>query len=410
MMSERFLFQTATLALAAMMLIGISTAPDFAHAAGFKVIYSFQGGSDGAQPGVSLKDRTGLLYGVTGDGGGTGCGGSGCGTVFKLTGDGTETVLYRFNGGTDGNFPDGNVISDKQGNLYGTTYYGGGTGCDGNGCGTVYRLAPDGNETVLHAFKGGRDGALSLASLVKVGDDFYGTTSQGGIRNCGPYDCGTVFRIDKNGTLGILHRFSGGKDGAYPASSLIADAAGNLYGTTVLGGSSKRCMGSGCGTVFKLAPDGTETVLHAFKGGADGSGPTSSLVLDASGNLYGTTAVGGSSGCTGYGCGTVYRIGTDGTEHVLYAFTGYSDGNWPWGNLIIDTAGNLYGTTDVGGGGAGVVFKLAADGTESVLHTFTGGDDGDQPNGLFADSKGRFYGATIYGGTGGQGVVFSLPE
>ena len=407
-MSGNFLFRAGMIPIAGLVLIGTFAAPDRAYPAGFKVLYSFQGGSDGAQPGVSLKDRTGVLYGVTGDGGGTGCGGTGCGTVFKLTGDGTETVLYRFTGSGSGYFPDGDVIKDRHGDLYGTTYYGGGNGCNGNGCGTVYKLATDGTETVLHAFSGDRDGALPLASLTRIGGNFYGTTSQGGIRNCGPYNCGTVFKIDKNGTEKVLHRFAGGADGAYPGSSLIADSAGNLYGTTELGG-SKGCHGSGCGTVFKVAPDGSETVLHAFKGGADGSGPTSSLLLDPSGNLYGTTAVGGSTACMGYGCGTVFKIGTDGKEHVLYAFQGQSDGSWPWGNLIIDASGNLYGTTDVAGAGAGVVFKLGARGKETVLHAFTG-SDGAQPNGLIADKKGNLYGAAIYGGTGDQGVVFKLKE
>ena len=408
-MSGNCFGRTSSVSVAGLMLVGMLALPVCAHAAGFKVLYSFQGGSDGAQPGVSVRNRAGILYGETGDGGGTGCGGTGCGTVFSLGADGTKTVLYRFAGGKDGYYPDGNVIADKQGNLYGTTYYGGNKKCAGYGCGIVYRLAADGTETVLHVFAGGRDGALPLASLVKVGGQFYGTTSQGGVTGCGPYDCGTVFKIDGAGSESIVHRFAGGSDGTYPATSLIADSAGNLYGTTTLGGSSG-CQGSGCGTVFKLAPDGSETILHAFAGGTDGSGPTSSLLLDSSGNLYGTTAVGGSTNCTGFGCGTVFKIGTDGVENVLYAFQGTSDGNWPWGNLIIDAAGNLYGTTDVGGAGSGAVFKLDTSGTETVLHAFSGGDDGAQPNGLVAGRKGRLYGAASYGGTAGQGVVFSLKE
>src|ERR1700731_5083214 len=259
MMSGNILFTTGSIPLVGLVVIGMFAAPDRAYPAGFKVVYSFQGGSDGAQPGVSLRDSTGTLYGVTGDGGGSGCGGTGCGTVFTLTDDGTETVLYRFTGGKNGYFPDGDVIADKHGNLYGTTYYGGTNGCNGNGCGTVYRLTPGGTETVLHAFAGGRDGALPLASLVMIGGDFYGTTTQGGTKNCGPYNCGTAFKIGANGRESVLHRFAGGADGRYPGPSLTADSAGNLYGTTELGG-AKGCNGSGCGTVFKLAPDGSETV------------------------------------------------------------------------------------------------------------------------------------------------------
>lgn len=408
-MTASFLAGTSRSAIGGLVLSVMLVAPDCADAKGFKVIYSFQGGSDGAQPGVSVRDRTGTLYGETGDGGGSGCGGTGCETIFKLNADGTETILYTFPGGASGYYPDGNVITGKDGSLYGTTYYGGNRKCNQNGCGTVYKLSPDGTETVLHVFAGGSDGALPLASLVRVGRDYYGTTSQGGIKGCGPYDCGTVFRIDGNGKEKIVHRFAGGADGTYPATSLIADSSGNLYGTTTLGGSDG-CMGGGCGTAFRIAPDGTETVLHAFTGGSDGSGPTSSLLLDKSGNLYGTTAVGGSSACQGFGCGTVYRISAAGKESVLYAFQGESDGNWPWGNLIIDAQGNLYGTTDVGGNGAGVVFKLDGSGTESVLYAFSGGSDGDQPNGLIASRKSTLYGSTSYGGTAGQGVVFSLKE
>jgi uncharacterized repeat protein (TIGR03803 family) len=406
-MSARVHFKTAPI-IAGLFLIGMVAAGG-AQAAGFKVITAFGGGADGAQPALSLIDRTGTLYGTTGDGGGSGCGGSGCGTVFKLSPKGTKTVLYTFNEGAGGYFP-GDLIMDKQGNFYGTTYYGGSSkACNGNGCGTVFKLAPDGTETVLHAFKGGRDGALPLSSLILVGGNLYGTTSEGGAKSCGPYNCGILFKVDTSGHESVLHRFTGGNDGAYPGAGLTADSAGNLYGITVLGGSSN-CQGSGCGTVFKLAPDGTETILHVFLGGTDGSGPTSSLLLDGKGNLYGTTAVGGSKNCESFGCGTVFEVGADGTEKVLYAFTGSSDGNWPWGNLIMDKTGNLFGITDVGGGGSGVVFELTPKGAQSVLHTFTDGNDGSEPNGIIADKTGELYGTTVYGGSGGEGVVFKLKE
>lgn len=398
-MSGRFRPPIIAMLLAAMVVIGMIASVSGANATRLKVLYSFPGGSAGALPGVSFRDRSGNLYGATGYGG-TACD---CGTVFKLATDGTETVLYAFAGGTDGTYPSG-VIRDGQGNLYGTTYEGGSTGCGGNGCGTVFKIAPDGSKATLHTFAGGTDGA-NPTGVIKVGKYFYGTTAQGGVKNCGPYNCGTVFRLDRDGKERILHRFAGGSDGSDPVG-LIVDSAGNLYGVTILGGGSG-CSGSGCGTVFKLLPDGTEAVLHAFVAGSDGSGPDSELTLDASGNLYGTTALGGSNNCQGYGCGTVYKVGANGREQVLYAFQGTGDGSWPWGNLILDGAGNLYGVTDVG---AGVVFRLAADGTESVLHSFTGGNDGDQPNGLVADNRGNLYGTALYGGADGEGNVFKLKE
>ncbi len=221
-------------------------------------------------------------------------------------------------------------------------------------------------------------------------------------------------------TESVLHSFTGGSsDGAFPFAGLIADSAGNLYGTTQGGGASNN------GVVFKLAPGGTETVLHSFTGGSDGSNPLfAGLIADGAGNLYGTTEFGGGTGCGGPGCGVVFKLTPTGSSYtVLHSFAGGSgDGANPYAGLIIDSAGNLYGTTEFGGGpGCGVVFKLAPGGTETVLHTFTGSpNDGAFPTaGLFADSGGNLYGTTAGGGAppppnappcggSGCGTVFKL--
>jgi uncharacterized repeat protein (TIGR03803 family) len=354
------------------------------------VLYAFKGApGDGEGPYVGLiADKAGNLYGTT-ELGGT----SNAGVVFKLAPDGTETVLYTFTGHSDGGRPFAGLLSDKAGNLYGTTSRGG-----ASNEGVVFKLAPEGTETVLYAFKGGSDGRWPEAGLIadKAGN-LYGTTPQGGASGAG-----VVFKLAPDGTETVLYAFKGDSDGDGPTARLIADGAGNLYGMTLEGGAS------GAGVVFKLAPDGTETVLYAFKGGSDGRFPRGGLIADKAGNLYGTTLEGGASGA-----GVVFKLAPDGTETVLYAFTDHSDGGGPFAGLIADGAGNLYGTTRLGGAyngasGAGVVFKLAPDGTETVLYTFTGESDGGRPfAGLLSDKAGNLYG-TAYGGASDRGVVFKL--
>jgi uncharacterized repeat protein (TIGR03803 family) len=168
-----------------------------------------------------------------------------------------------------------------------------------------------------------------------------------------------LYKVDPTGKETVLYSFAGGFDGAFPYAGLVRDVAGNLYGTTVYGGISRACP-SGCGVVFKLDPTGKETVLHSFAGGADGGNPLAGLVRDTAGNLYGTTSYGGDlSGCGGFGCGVVFKLDPTGTETVLYSFTGGPDGGHPWAGLVLDAAGNLYGTTYYGGAsGQGVVFQL----------------------------------------------------
>jgi uncharacterized repeat protein (TIGR03803 family) len=365
----------------------------------FKVLHAFTG-ADGQDPWAGLiVDGAGNLYGTTVLGGATDHG-----TVFRLAPDGTETVLYSFKGGEDGAFPEAGLIADGDSNLYGTTNQGGVGSCiDGDGCGTVFRLAPDGTHTALYSFTGGDDGALPDATLIADGaGNLYGTTALGGIGN-GKWKKGTVFKLAPDGTETVLHAFKGGTDGKYPGNAgLIADSEGNLYGTTARGGKNK--SGSNSGTVFKLAPDGTETVLYRFKGGKDGALPSGGLITDGIGNLYGTTEFGGK-----YHSGTVFRLAPDGKEAVLYSFTGGTDGAFPETGVIVDVDGNLYGTTLEGGAsGRGTVFRLAPNGKETVLHSFTDIPDGEYPGaGLIADGAGNLYGTAALQDDG-YGTVFEI--
>jgi uncharacterized repeat protein (TIGR03803 family) len=309
----------------------------------YQVLYTFQGPPDGAfaQAGL-IRDANGTLYGTT-LGGGTGtCSQSyeGCGTVFAVDSNGQETVLHHFAGyQTDGEFPDASLVQDSSGNLYGTTSKGG-TGSCYNGCGTVFKVDNTGAETVLYNFAGGTDGATPVGALIlDANRSLYGTTSQGG-----PANYGTVFKVDGNGTETVLYSFTGGADGGLPQADLIFDTAGNLYGTTRIGGTG--CSGVGCGVVFKLDSTGKETVLHSFKTFPDGAYPYGGLIWDSQGNLYGTTLGGGYKHryCP-QGCGTIFRLAPTGKETVLYRFPNLSTGEQPTGAVVRDSAGNLYGAT-----------------------------------------------------------------
>lgn len=353
----------------------------------YSVLYSFQGGADGAQPeGVLIQDSSGNLYGTTAYGGDSACRG-GCGTVFKLDPSGTETVLHKFNG-SDGNLPAAGLIRDADGNLYGTTLFGG-TANDG----VVFKMDASGNETVLHNFlSNGPDGRSPAARLVRdAAGNLYGTTTIGGFAGAG-----VVFKIDPSGNETILHRFSGA-DGLDPAGGLVMDGAGILYGTTSRGGSQKR------GTVYKLNSKGNAHVLHSFSG-RDGKWPDGGLFQDASGNLYGSTQRGGvASG------GVVFKMDASGNETVIRSFD-FSDGKGspPSGDLIRGAGGNLYGIAAAGFDGRGLVFELDPTGHENVLHTFAG-PDGEAPVGsLLRDASGNLYGTTYIGGTSNQGVVYKL--
>jgi uncharacterized repeat protein (TIGR03803 family) len=308
------------------------------------LLYTFTGGPDGAYPAGSLvRDASGNLYGVTSQGGLLSCKAYplGCGTIFKVDSSGKETVLYSFSGGSDGAIPTGSLLRDSAGNLYGTTQSGGRS----NG-GVVFRLDPNNNLTVLYNFRFFRGyGASPNGALVRdTSGNLYGTTYAGG----GPVFCGTVFKISQSGVGSVLHSFDG-TDGCGPRAGLTPDDAGNLYGTTEGTIAFK-------GTAFKLSFDsGMTTVLHTFGStNSDGCYPDGALVRDSAGNLYGNTL-----SCGDAGHGTTYKIDPGGTETILYNFTGQTDGWNPWGTLAIDPKGTLYGVTNRGGAdGQGEVFKL----------------------------------------------------
>lgn len=330
----------------------------------YKVLLSFASCYIACGPAAGVLRVERQLVGTTLSGGSQQCDG-GCGTVFSLAPNGTMSVLYDFQGGSDGAAP-GPLIEDQSGNFFGTTLAGGGSGCNGSGCGTVFELTPQGTETILYAFQGGDDGAVpSLdAKLIEVvTGSLYGTTAEGGGSGCDGYGCGTVFEI-AGGTETILHTFEGGNDGEDPGY-MIMDAAGNFYGETWSGGGAG-CGGIGCGTVFELTPSGSETILHSFQGGKDGANPSGQLIRNSRGDFYGVTADGGSAGCGGYGCGTVFELGPDGSEKILYSFRTEANGRYPE-TIFLDKSGNLYGTTVEGGyvnkkigcrGGCGVIFRL----------------------------------------------------
>jgi uncharacterized repeat protein (TIGR03803 family) len=361
------------------------------------VVHAFTGGADGGGPVGVVCNSAGHVYGAA-DYGGSG----GAGVVFRLEGEGNETVLYSFTGGADGGGPTAGVILDSAGNLYGTTYGGGAAGA-----GVVFKLDPSGHETLLYTFTGGADGGYPYAGVIlDLFGNLYGTTNGGGnttATNCVFDGCGVVFEVDRSGKERVLYAFGGGADGSHPYGGVIQDSAGNLYSTTGYGGAA------GVGVVFKVDPAGHETVLFGFPG-TDGSNPWAGVIQDSARNLYGTTYGGGSAGA-----GMVYKLDPDGHETVLYNFTGGADGANPYAGVILDAAGNLYGTTSAGGAaGAGVVFKLDPIGHETVLYSFTGGADGGYPvAGVIRDSAGNLYGTTNGGGSGGTcfggcGIVFKL--
>jgi uncharacterized repeat protein (TIGR03803 family) len=408
----------------------------------YTVLYSFTGGADGASPMAGLVlDTAGNLYGTTAGIGPYPFGqttGTTTGSVFKVSPDGNFTLLYNFGaGGTNGAFPSGGLARDPAGNLFGSTSGGGastnpicfkgGSKWPGVGCGEVFKVDANGDFSVFYSFSGKSycwHGCEPLAPLtLDPAGNLYGTTFLGGSRNCDSYrlnrqgyladsDCGVVFKLTSNGKETVLQRFGKPRqNGDFPNPGLILDTAGNLYGTTQRGGLNDNGGNTdGDGTVFKLDPAGNETVLFYFQYPASSALPNGGLIQDAAGNFYGTTQL-----------GAAFKLDPQGRFTELAGLRGGT-----FAPLIMDAAGNLYGTTWFGGDqpavcgyygtdACGTVFKLDPSGNWTVLYNFSGGTDGATPEaGLVMDAAGNLYGTAAYGGTVnsncpvGCGVVFKI--
>ncbi len=361
-----------------------------------KSLYDFQPYYGGTTPRSGLTlDASGNLYGTTYDGGGH----ANAGAVYKLGPAGHETVLYTFRGGsTDGANPGHNVVLDPAGNLYGVTCHGGVANQ-----GVVYKLTPSGAESILHSFTGGADGGFPTGLALDSAGNLYGTTAFGGVGSLTGLQEGVVFKLDATGNFSVLYSFTGLSDGGVPEGGVIRDAAGNLYGTANSGG-------LGAGVVFKVDTSNTYSVLHAFLASTDGAYPWAGVTLDGSGNLYGTCETYGPRGG-----GTVFKLDATGRFSVLYGFVQGLSG--PMAGVVRDGAGNFYGTLPSsncpGGpsGSCGEVYRIDASGTEAVLYAFTGGTDGADPETpVTLDGAGHLYGTAdgIFFTPVGGGVAFKI--
>ena len=402
-----------------------------------KVLYTFHGAGDGSLPSTNLIfDKAGNLYGTTSAGGSAACDNSygifGCGTVFELSpnssGGWTETVLYSFQGGDDGINP-GNIVFDKAGNIYGTTWGGGDQTCF-EGCGTVYKLSRSHGiwtESVLYRFQGGSNGYAPVGVILDAAGNVYGATLSGGNSSCNytNFGCGVLFELSESGgvwTETLLHTFGAtATDGQNPNGGFVFDRQGNLYGSTQDGGTAS----VNSGTIFKFTPStGSESVLVSFAGGAPGGClPTGGIIFGPSGRLYGAAYGGGL-----YDLGALFEAGLTSQgwgEAAIQSFGfGTETGQNPTGLISTDSAGNLYGTTEYGGVagiGWGTVYKVSPNSTNgwtgTLIYAFTGAADGGIPlGGVVVDSKSNLYGTARVGGLGtcdpyygkGCGVVFEI--
>ena len=404
-------FCIRAVAAAAVFALWLATAT----AATTDVIFSFDE-EEGEYADTDLDtDGAGNIYGTTVLGGEFGGG-----TVFRLspTANGWEhTILYSFTGGADGGEPYKGVTLDSAGNLYGTAVTGGSGSCEG-GCGVAYKLTNNGGtwtQTVIHAFNGGEDGSGPGARLtVDSTGDVYGMAPTGGA-----FGAGTIYRIREAHPgawkFGVIHAFTGGDDGGTGSAGRMILRRGHLYGAATTGGSF------GSGVVYELWPrepgeragEWHFRTRYSFRGQPDGSFPYGALLFDSSGSLYGTTYYGGTNGV-----GAVYKLSPstagEWNESVLYSFKDDGiDGNSPIANLVFGGGSNLYGTTSEGGLGSGVIFKLSpgsgGDWTETVVHVFQGPPDGGFAyNGMVIDRFGNFYGATVHGGDKDDGSVYKF--
>jgi uncharacterized repeat protein (TIGR03803 family) len=425
-------------ALASLVIWAGTVAP--APASPTQTLHRFRLSGGTGPVGPLIADASGSLYGVTNQGGAYGVG-----TVYKLvrTASGYQYILLHSFGPNEGGDPEGGLVMDAAGTLYGTTTAGG--DIPSGSYGTVFKMTPSGSSytfSSLYTFRGPEhgDGAIPFEPVtIAPGGVLYGTTIAGGANIAcadGEAGCGVVFRLTPSGSSyqeTILHVFQGGHDGAEPVGSLALDRRGTLYGSTYLGGEG--CDKVGCGTIFRVDTGSKqrETTIYKFGGleRHDGASPVGPLAIGSDGDVFGATIYGGPRGACKTGCGTVFRLSSRGSskyfENTLYAFTDGPDGAGPLSGIVLDAHNDLFGTTSYGGGsskcdgGCGTVFELVRRGNAyglKVLHTFTGGRDGwfSQYDPLAIDSAGNIFGATYYGGYSGRnclwtgcGTIFELP-
>lgn len=374
--------KSAALALAIMLAV-FTTRP--AEAQSFKILYAFTGGTDGGSPqSAVIQDKAGNLYGTTYAGGS-----HQAGTIYELSLGGKETVLYSFNGATDSGFPYAALTMDTAGNFYGVA-----EGGEGAQEGTAFKLDTQRHFTVLHTFVGSpNDGESPWSNLIlDPAGNLYGVTEGGGT-----FQNGIVYKIDTSGNFSVLHNFAGEPDGNSPYGALVMDSTGALYGTSRHGGSAQR------GAVFKIDSAGNESVMASFVGG-EGDSPMAGMIEDSAGNFYGTLLSGGDDDN-----GEVFKMDPTGKITTFYEFGGGKRGVNPYGALVMDSAGNLYGTTFQGGlYQYGEVFKFDTSGNATVLHSFSGKDGAFPYAGLYIDAAGTLYGTTTAGGPNGAGVVYKI--
>lgn len=407
-MKARFLSYFCVAATFVLLVLTISPA---AWAVKETRIHEFNGGVD---PNGLVADSAGILYGTTGSDGFYKAG-----TVFQARpsayGVWTESTIYSFTGGSDGGAPEAALTLDAQGNLYGTTQFGGSGSCN---CGTVFELSRSASgvwtETTLYSFAGGADGSNPrYTNLVfDAAGNLYGVTEFGGTAHGG-----TVFELSLQAgggwTESVLYAFAGGaSDGANPIGGLVFDTAGNLYGSAYSGGSSQ-CGGGGCGGVFKLSPQAgggwQEQMIYFFQSGDDGATPDSLLIIDPKGSLYGMTQFGGSEGC-----GTVFKLspatGGGWSKQTLHQFGGTGDACAPFLNMVRTNTGNFYGVAEAGGvTGNGAIFRITPSGVEQVLFSFPGGNGGSDPRSLIlGPTRPTLFGVTFGLGSTSSGVLFEI--